>query len=304
MSGVRCVRPGARRAIGLSLLVQSLLLLIGPSSVSADMKAQRTRSAHKRIAPSNARPGTTPEQAELCVHVVRRGDSLARLAALYRTTRRAILGANGLLTPDKLRVGQRIRVSGCQLAPARRHAEPEVTSVVDGAVTELLARVGPRRVLTRLFLAVPDFDRQVVTFQWPIEGPVTSGFGRRHGGWHAGLDIQADMGTPILAAASGTVIVSGWERYYGRMIKIQHPGGFTSLYAHNLENLVEEGDEVEAGRVIGTVGRSGHASANHLHFEIRQEEVAYNPLHLLEPRDAPLVASTTTATLHDDEDRE
>lgn len=301
MSGVR---PRARRAIGLSLLVQSLLLLIGPSSGSAEMKTQRTRSAHKRIAPSKARPGTMPEQDGRCLHVVRRGDSVARLAALYRTTRRAILGANLLLTSDQLRVGQRIRISGCQLARARLHDEPEVTSAIDGTVTELLARVGPGRVLTRLVLAVPDFDREVVAFQWPIEGPVTSGFGRRHRGWHAGIDIQADMGTPILAAASGTVIVSGWERYYGRMVKIQHPGGFTSLYAHNLENLVEVGDEVEAGRIIGAVGRSGHASANHLHFEIRQEEVAYNPLHLLEPREAPLLASTTAATSFDDEDRE
>ncbi len=298
------VRPGGRRAIGLSLLVQSLLLLIGPSSVSAEVKAQLARSAQKRIAPSNARTGTTPEQPERCVHVVRRGDSLARLAAVYRTTRRAILAANRLLTPDKLHVGQRIGISGCQRAQARRHDEPEVTSVVDGAVTELLARVGPRRVLTHLFLAVPDFDREVVAFQWPIEGPVASGFGRRHRGWHAGIDIQAEMGTPIRAAASGTVIVSGWERYYGRMIRIQHAGGFTSLYAHNLENLVEVGDEVEAGRVIGTAGRSGHASANHLHFEIRQEGVAYNPLHLLETRETPLLTSTTTATLHDDEDRE
>jgi murein DD-endopeptidase MepM/ murein hydrolase activator NlpD len=294
-------RPGARRAIRLGLLVQ-ILLLVGLSSASAETKAQ-FRSAQKRITP-NSKAGRTREQPERCVHVVRRGDSLARLASLYRTTRRAIINANLLSTPEKLRVGQPLQISGCQAAPARRRDEPEVMSVVDGAVTELLARVGPARVLTRLFLAVPDFDREAVAFQWPIEGPIASGFGRRRTGWHAGIDIQAEMGTPIRAAARGTVIVSGWERYYGRMITIEHPGGFTSLYAHNSENLVDVGDEVAAGGIIGTVGQTGHASANHLHFEIRHEGVAYNPLHLLETRDTPLLTSATTATLHDDEDRE
>jgi murein DD-endopeptidase MepM/ murein hydrolase activator NlpD len=297
------VRPGARRAIGLSLLVQSLLLLIVPSSMAVEVKAQLARSAQKRITPGHARTGT-PEQPDRCVHVVRRGDSLARLAALYRTTRRAIIAANAWMIRKRLRAGQRLQISGCPPASAHRHDEPDVISVVDGAVTELLARVGPLRVPTRLFLAVPDFDREVATFQWPIEGPVASGFGRRHQGWHAGIDIQAEIGTPIRAAARGTVIMSGWERYYGRMIKIQHPGGFTSLYAHNYENMVEVGDEVEAGSVIGTVGRSGHASGAHLHLEIRQDGVAYNPLHLLERRETPLLASPTTAMVLDDEERE
>jgi murein DD-endopeptidase MepM/ murein hydrolase activator NlpD len=300
---VRSVLPGTRRAIGFGLLVQSLLL-IGPSSVSAETKAPVPRSSQKRVPPHGTKTGgLTSDRSGRCEHIVRRGDSLARVAALYRTTRRALIAANVLTTSEKLRVGQRLQISGCPLAPRHRPDEPDPT-LADENVTQLLARVGPRRVLTRLFLAVPDFDREAVAFKWPVDGPIASSFGRRHKGWHAGVDIQAEMGTPIRAAAEGTVIVSGWERYYGRMIKIEHGGGFTSLYAHNLENLVEVGDVVGAGAVIGTVGRSGRASADHLHFEIRQEGVAYNPLHLLEPQGAPLLISTTTATLHDDEDRE
>ena len=100
------------------------------------------------------------------------------------------------------------------------------------------------------------------------------------------------------------MLFSGSERFYGRMIKLEHPGGFTSTYAHNLENLVEVGDEVEAGAVIGTVGRSGHASASHLHFEIRREGMAYNPVHLLEERETSILASAPGAPPGDDEDRE
>ncbi len=87
------------------------------------------------------------------------------------------------------------------------------------------------------------------------------------------------------------MVFSGFERYYGRVIRIEHYDGFTSLYAHNLENLVEVGDEIAAGAVIATVGRTGHASGEHLHFEIRRNGVAYNPLHLLS-QDAPILVST------------
>lgn len=302
---MRRTRLGLPQAIVLGFLLQSLPWP-GPSSAFTETKPQLPRSAQKRTASKDPTAGPSSEQPERCVHVVRRGESLSRVAALYRTTQRSIVATNALTTPVKLRVGQRLQISGCRTAPRRHHDEPEVTTVSTGA-TELLARVGPRRVLTRLFLAVPSFDRDIVAFQWPIDGAVASAFGRRHKGWHAGVDIMAEMGTLIRASAGGTVMVSGWEPAYGLVIKIQHPDGFTSVYAHNLENRVEVGDEVGVGTVIGTVGRSGHASGNHLHFEIRHEGVAYNPLHLLETRDLSLLASTTsgsTAMLSDDEDRE
>lgn len=297
-------RLGIPQAIGLSLLVQSVLVL-GPGSAFPEPKPQPARSAQKRIAQSNPGAGPATEQPGRCVHVVRRGDSLGRLATLYRTTRRSIIAANASLDLAKLRAGQRLKIAQCRTAPVQGDEEPQATTVVNGTTTELLARVGPRRIPTRLFVAVPNVDPDLTPFQWPIDGYVASGFGRRHKGWHAGIDIQADLGTPIKASAGGTVILSGWERFYGHFIKIQHPDGFTSLYAHNLENLVQAGDEVESGAVIGTVGRSGHASGSHLHFEIRQEGVAYNPLHLLERRDSPpLLADTATAMFADQEDRE
>jgi murein DD-endopeptidase MepM/ murein hydrolase activator NlpD len=284
---------GGRRAIALALLVPGLALL-GPSMALAGPRAQPGGSPPRRLTISKR-----------CVHIVGRGDSLARVAARYRTTRRSIITANGLAAPVRLRVGQRLQLSGCAAAPAPRHDEPEVRPI---GATELLARVGPLRLLTRLSLAVPDFDREVGAFQWPIEGAVASGFGPRRRSWHAGIDIQAETGTPFRASAGGTVIVSGWERYYGLVIKIQHNGGFTTTYAHNLENLVDVGDEVEGGDVIGMVGRSGHATANHLHFEIRQDGMAYNPLHVLPAPESTILAgaarSTETGLSADDEDRE
>jgi murein DD-endopeptidase MepM/ murein hydrolase activator NlpD len=232
---------------------------------------------------------------------------VSRLATRYHVTRQSIVTANHLPAPKAIKMGQRLQIPGCHAVVARQTGEAEASSP-SGPTNELVvARVGPRKIPTRLFLAVPEFDRDAISFQWPIDGPVASAFGRRHRGWHAGIDIQADMGTPIRAAAKGTVIVSGFERSYGNMVKIEHPGGFTSLYAHNLENLVEVGDVVEAGAVIATVGRTGLASAHHLHFEIRHEGMAYNPVHLLEGRDTSVFVSAPsvpTASLSDEEDRE
>jgi murein DD-endopeptidase MepM/ murein hydrolase activator NlpD len=99
----------------------------------------------------------------------------------------------------------------------------------------------------------------------------------------AGVDIRAEAGTPVVAAARGVVYASGWEGSYGWVVKIDHDDGFSTIYAHNLQNLVEVGDSVEAGAVIGLVGRSGRASGPHLHFELRRDGMAYNPLFLLLP---------------------
>ena len=76
--------------------------------------------------------------------------------------------------------------------------------------------------------------------------------------------------------------------------------GFITLYAHNLKNMVEEGEEVEAGQVIAIVGRSGHASGPHLHFEVRRHGKAYNPLHVLEPSDhSPIFDDDVAASSSD-----
>jgi len=115
-----------------------------------------------------------------------------------------------------------------------------------------------------------------------VAGSVTSRFGRRGlWSWHQGVDIKAPRGAPIHSAAAGTVIFSGRQSSYGRVIKIEHPDGLTTIYAHNSANFVKVGDRVKGGALIGAVGRTGHATTNHLHFEVRRHGVAHDPLTLL-----------------------
>lgn len=285
-------RRGMRRVIGLGLLMPGLLFVHPPGAMSETKPPPRSTQKSRPAKSTKAEPSRVPAKPSpgRCVYVVKRGDSLSQIAVKHKVSRSSVMTTNHLSNPNSLRVGQRLQIPGCQDAAPPGGREPETASIA-GDKAQLLARVGPRRIPTQLHLAVPDFNQEGVELEWPIDGPVVSEFGRRRRGWHAGIDIRADPGTPIRAAARGTVIFSGFERYYGRMIRIAHADGFTTLYAHNLENLVEAGDDVEGGAVIATVGRTGHASGEHLHFEIRRHGVAYNPLHLL-GRETPVLAST------------
>lgn len=108
----------------------------------------------------------------------------------------------------------------------------------------------------------------VFSLQWPVEGRIFSGFGPRRGRFHAGIDISAPRGTPIKAAAAGTIVRAAWRNGYGRTILIDHHNGTMTRYAHCDTMLCKAGNSVAAGQKIGTVGRSGRTTGPHLHFEV------------------------------------
>jgi len=118
-------------------------------------------------------------------------------------------------------------------------------------------------------------------FEWPVDGPVISPFGIRHGKRHDGVDIKAVQGTSIKAAEKGQVVFAGTMRGYGNLILVKHDDNFFTAYAHAKVNLVKEKQKVKKGEVIAKVGRTGHATGAHLHFEVREGEKARNPLFFL-----------------------
>lgn len=116
---------------------------------------------------------------------------------------------------------------------------------------------------------------------WPVKGQVSSYYGKRNPRWHYGLDIRAQRGSKIVAAADGRVIKSGWQRGYGLTVVVRHRS-FQTLYAHCLDVEVEPGDVVRRGEIIGSVGKTGNARGYHLHFEVRTLKwTALNPLDYL-----------------------
>ena len=128
--------------------------------------------------------------------------------------------------------------------------------------------------------ATPDvYPPSTVTFAWPVTGPVISDFGSTsNGGKNDGINIATAMDAPIRASASGTVTYAGDElKGYGNLVLIKHEGGYTTAYAHADRLLVQRGDFVAKGQVIGYAGETGDVTRPQLHFEIRSNTTPVNP---------------------------
>ncbi|MBN2401331.1 MAG: M23 family metallopeptidase [Spirochaetes bacterium] len=130
-------------------------------------------------------------------------------------------------------------------------------------------------------------DKSKPEFIWPLKGEITSAFGKRRNPinnklkFHCGIDIRADIGTPVKASADGEAIFCGWKKGYGRVVILKHKDGLISVYAHNKENLISAGERVQKGEIIASSGMSGAVTGPHLHFEIRKFVTPLNPYRFL-----------------------
>jgi murein DD-endopeptidase MepM/ murein hydrolase activator NlpD len=116
---------------------------------------------------------------------------------------------------------------------------------------------------------------------WPARGPITSPFGQRWGRLHAGIDIGVPSGTPVRAADTGRVVLSGPSGGYGNYMCIQHTRTLSTCYAHNSRLGARKGDRVRQGQVIARSGNTGNSTGPHLHFETRINGKPVNPMRFL-----------------------
>ena len=129
---------------------------------------------------------------------------------------------------------------------------------------------------------IPEDRIDGIHLHTPVAGTIASGFGKRAGARHEGIDILAPEGAEIRAASQGRVDYSGsGMRGYGNVVILGHGDGITTLYGHLATIRVQSGETVPAGAVIGTVGRSGNATTHHLHFELRIDGEAVDPVPYL-----------------------
>lgn len=203
-------------------------------------------------------------------HRVRSGETLYRIGKAYGVSVAELVRANRLDDPDRIEIGQELRIPG-----AKRQ-------VPVGTIT-------PQRADA----SVP-VGQGAARLAWPIEGgSVSSGFGQRGDSFHDGIDISAPHGTAVKAAAAGEVVYSDVLRGYGNVIIVRHHSGLATVYAHNQRNLVQAEQQVRRGQTIATVGDTGRTTGPNLHFEVRYDNVARNPLFFLpsvrvaEPYHAP-----------------
>jgi len=206
------------------------------------------------------RPSPHPERKGV-FHVVERHQTLYRICKTYGVDIKKVISLNGIVDPSKMQTGQRIFIPGVKKVL-------KVEIVIDDVVAE------PDEKAKNTY--------QKLDFIWPVEGKITDVFEGSEDKRHQGIDVSSPLGTPVKASYAGKVIYSNNTiKGYGNLIILRHSEEFVTVYAHNQVNLVEEGVWAEKGQIIGKVGQTGRATGPHLHFEIRRNNKATDPLPYL-----------------------
>ena len=227
-------------------------------------------------------------QGHLSAMAVRLGELQAQMMRLDGLGERLAKAAG--LKPQELQSMQPGTTPG-RGGPAPTASRPlsvdELADLVDRLARDVDARTDQLSVLEALIVQ-GSASRSFLPSLRPVsDGWYSSNFGARidpftgESAFHEGIDFPAETGTPILAAASGKVVYSGFHPQYGRMVEIDHGRGLVSRYAHASQVHVGEGDFVVRGQRIGAVGSSGRSTGPHLHFEVRLFGVPQNPVRFL-----------------------
>lgn len=205
------------------------------------------------------------------IHHVEAGENLFRIGQRYRVPAAEIARANGIHDVTKLRVGQRLYIPGAR----QRLGASEYSVAENGSGQSPPTGQARRRAQAAARLQTS------LQFAWPVHGRLSSRFGMRRGKPHEGIDVAAKRGTPIYAAEAGRVIHSGRLGSYGQVVIVKHAGAYRTVYAHASKLYVHKGEFVERGQKLAAVGTTGRATGPHVHFEIRRDEFAKNPLAYL-----------------------
>lgn len=207
-------------------------------------------------------------------HVVTIDDTLFSISQRYAVSQYQLAQANSLKEPYALTVGQQLALpesldfSILDVAPDAANTAPVTTQVA--AVATRAPSLPRKRFVAPTGSGV---------FRWPVEGEIITEFGPAARGIHNdGVNIAAVEGAAVLSAARGTVAFVGREiKTFGTLVLVKHDGGIITAYAHLNDVLVREGDVVEAGAQIATVGATGGVDAPQLHFEIRKSRQPIDP---------------------------
>ncbi len=238
-------------------------------------------------------PGDTLLLPEPSFHVVRTNETLVGIARLYGVPYRRLARLNGIENPGQVRPGVRLRIpdsSGAVPRPARHPDRAQVSQGDGGTRVVGSARRAPAPVpFYRSGSGSGGSTPQKVAsamvprLDWPVRGRVISSYGSKgKGAYNDGINIAVATGTPVRAAAGGTVIYRGHlVPGFGRLLLLRHEGGLVTAYAHLLRFEVQEGAKVSRGQMIGRVGSSGSVTTPQLHFEVRRGTRAVDPLPFL-----------------------
>jgi murein DD-endopeptidase MepM/ murein hydrolase activator NlpD len=197
-----------------------------------------------------------------------------------RTNERRAAVASLVASRDSLvevRSAREQALASIQVERGHWEAEAEALEAQSRQVAAVIAATPPVAPAAATTSAAPSSTG----FVWPAAGSLVSPYGQRWGRLHAGIDIAAPAGTPVVASAAGQVVHAGSMGGYGLLVVIQHAGGISTAYAHNSSLAVVTGQSVAQGQTIAAVGCTGSCSGDHLHFEVRVGGSAVDPMAYL-----------------------
>jgi len=247
-------------------------------------------SANPLLATGGLRPGApvSVPPAEGTTVIASAGETLASLAARVGVSEATLAKANGLVVGATLSAGMPL------LVPAAGGAAAASATGVAAAIIDPRARLAAMQTgaLQAAVSRLPRVRLSVDTFIAPVHGRVSSGFGWRtlsvNGNhFHAGVDLAVPMGTPVHAARDGTVVLARWDGTYGNVVFLDHGDGSQTRYAHMSRIAVTLGEQVRQGDVLGYAGSTGASTGPHVHFELRFDGRAVDPLQYLRGSVAP-----------------
>jgi murein DD-endopeptidase MepM/ murein hydrolase activator NlpD len=248
--------------------------LVAAAALAACAVAPRPPARVAPIPLSPAGPHAEPGVAGV-VHVVRRGETVYRIARTYGMEPADLMETNGIVDPSSIEIGTELFVPGASrvldVPPAGTSPEAAPSPAPSPAAPPPPA---PARAPARA-------GDGSVSLSWPVQGVLYGRFGTRQGERHDGIDIAAPEGTAVTAAADGTVLFAGQQSGYGFIVILKHAGELVTLYAHASEVLVRDGQAVRRGQPIARVGQTGKTTGPHLHFEVREGTRPRNPLLFL-----------------------
>ena len=209
-------------------------------------------------------------------HTVQEGQTLYFIARTYDIDVNRLRQINGIYDPTKLQVGTRLWIPGATQVLRVNLKKSEQVAIKE---RKRAKKSSTKRGSDKTVKVVKGF------LIWPVKGQLTSKFGNRNGLHHDGIDIGARNGAPIVSAADGKVMFSGWgPTGYGLMLIIKHNNNLTTVYAHNSHIHVQKNQVVKKGQKIASVGSTGRSTGPHIHFEVRYDTNTQNPLTYLPKR--------------------
>lgn len=207
-------------------------------------------------------------------HRIGEGETLDEICAAYGVSKETVARENYISDVSKLKAGDAIWIPGASI---RIDVSKRNAPVQNAEGRKKPYSTGESTSSKKAYASL-----EKVGFIWPLEGAVVTPFGHVGEDLHDGIDIAAEKGAQVKASAAGRIIYSGSEiKGYGNMVIIKHEGAYSTVYAQNEVNMVKKGDFVKKGDVVAVVGNSGKSGRYALHFEIRVNKAAKDPLPYL-----------------------